>query len=299
MEPWVLVTILAAAVQTLRFVLQKRLKRLGLSDTGATFARFLFAAPLAALALTTLLVSRGDPLPPLSGAFWVHAILGGLCQILATLCTVAMFSERAFAVGIAFTKTETVQVAAFSALILAEPVSAAGLVAILVGTAGLVVMSRPAAGWRAAGRGGGRVVALGLGAGGLFGLSAIGYRAATLEIGHDDALTRALVALACVTAFQVGAMAVWMRLRQPGEVGRVLRVWRPVLPVGVTGVLGSLGWFTAFAMQNAAYVRAVGQIELIFSVAASVLFFRERLRRSEVAGILLIGLSIVGIVLLR
>ncbi|MFN4172683.1 MAG: EamA/RhaT family transporter, partial [Pseudorhodobacter sp.] len=47
MELWVIVTILAAAVQTLRFSLQKRLKGLGLSTAGATFSRFLFAVPLA------------------------------------------------------------------------------------------------------------------------------------------------------------------------------------------------------------------------------------------------------------
>jgi uncharacterized membrane protein len=59
--------------------------------------------------------------------------------------------------------------------------------------------------------------------------------------------------------------------------------------------LGSLGWFTAFALTNAAYVRALGQIELVFSYLSAVFFFRERVTRIEVIGI---GMLILGIVVL-
>lgn len=297
MELWIIITILASAVQTLRFVLQKRLKSLGLSTAGATFSRFLFAAPLAAGATLGLMRLHDAAFPALGTTFWAYAIMGGLAQIVATFCTVALFSERSFAVGIAFTKTETVQVAAFSALLLGEPVSHFGLAAILLGTLGVVVLSRPPGGWRSEGMFN-RATVLGILAGGFFGLSAIGYRGATLEIDHPDGLFRAVVALACVTAFQTLIMALWLRWREPGEVRRVGKAWRATLPVGITGVLGSAGWFFAFALQNAAYVRSVGQIELIFSILASVLFFRERPRRMEVIGMVLLALSIVAIVLI-
>ena len=136
MELWVTVTLAAAAVQTVRFALQKRLKAVGLSTAGATFSRFLWAVPLAAAATGALMSVRGYDLPALSPAFWTFVVLGGLGQIIATFCTVALFSERSFAAGIAFTKTETVQVAVFSALFLGEAVSAAGMAAIVVGLAG-------------------------------------------------------------------------------------------------------------------------------------------------------------------
>ncbi len=297
MELWVIVTILAAGVQTLRFMLQKRLKGLGLSTGGATFSRFLYAAPLAGVGLTALLVWHDAPFPALSARFWTFAILGGLGQIIATFCTVALFSERSFAVGIAFTKTETIQVAAFSALVLGDTVSAPGFAAIVIGTLGVLLLSRPAQGWRAGGFFN-RATGLGILAGALFGLSAIGYRGATLEITHPDALLRATAALACATAFQALSMALWLRWREPGEVSRVIGAWRATLPVGVTGVLGSLGWFTAFALQNAAYVRSVGQVELVFSILISVLVFRERARTAEIIGMALLVASILGIVLL-
>lgn len=297
MEPWVIVTLAAAAVQTLRFTLQKRLKGLGLSTGGATFARFLFGAPLALAGLAALLAWHQTPFPHLTARFWTFAILGGLGQIVATFCTVALFSERSFAVGIAFTKTETIQVAAFSALVLGEGVSAPGLAAILVGASGVVLLSRPAQGWRAGGILN-RATVLGILAGALFGLSAIGYRGATLEIAHPDPLFRATAALAMATSFQALATALWLGWREPGEVRRVLASWRATALVGLTGVLGSLGWFTAFALQNAAYVRSLGQVELIYSILVSALIFRERPRRIEILGMGLLALSIVAIVLL-
>jgi drug/metabolite transporter (DMT)-like permease len=293
MDLWVIVTLAAAAVQTLRFLLQKRLKGLGLSTGGATFSRFLFGAPLA-LAGLGLQLAFGQTLPMPTAAFWGFVVVGGVSQIVATFCTVALFSERSFAVGIAFTKSETVIVALFSALILAEPVPPAGLVAILVGTAGVLVLSRPAQGWghlRAD-----RAMALGLTAGALFGLSSIGYRGATLEVAADSALFRATVALAAVSVFQTLAMRLWLAWCEPAETGRVLAAWRSTALVGLTGMLGSLGWFVAFALMNAAYVRSLGQIELVFSLAVSMLVFHERVRPREILGIGLLAAGIIGIV---
>jgi len=295
MELWVIATVAAAAVQTIRFMLQKRLKGIELSTGGATFSRFLFAVPLACFGVAVLVWLRGYSIPPLGLTFWAFAIAGGVGQIIATFCTVALFSERSFAVGIAFTKTETVQVALFSAVFLAEAVSGLGVVAILIGLAGVLLLSRPPDGW-IAGKIFNRATVLGLLAGAFFGMSAIGYRGATLEIANDDPLFRAMLALACVTAFQSVAMALWLRWREAGEVGRVLGAWRATLPVGVTGVLGSLGWFTAFALQNAAYVRSVGQVELIFSILVSMLVFGEKPKAREVAGMALLVVSIVLIV---
>ncbi len=63
MEPWVIVTIAAAAMQTLRFSVQKRLKTLGLSTAAATASRFVFAAPLAVAGTVALMTWRGYGLP--------------------------------------------------------------------------------------------------------------------------------------------------------------------------------------------------------------------------------------------
>ena len=145
MPLWILATLAAALVQTGRFALQKHLKSAGLTTAGATFARFVFAAPLALALAAALLAADGQGLPALSGRFWLAALGGGLGQILATTATVALFARRNFAAGIAFTKTETVLVALFSAVFLGEAVSGAGFAAILVGLAGVLLLSLPKA----------------------------------------------------------------------------------------------------------------------------------------------------------
>ncbi len=294
MSLWIPITLAAAAMQTLRFMLQKQLKGLGLSTGGATFARFLFGAPLAAaLALGAFAVSGAD-WPGLSPRFWAFALTGGLAQIVATFCIVALFSLRNFAVGIAFTKTETVQLALFSAMILGETVSATGAVAIAIGLVGVILLSR----------GGGAAVAfdpratgLGILAGGLFGISAIGYRGATLELLPLGFFLRAALTLAVVATAQSLAMTLWLAWREPGEITRVWAAWRRTVLVGLTGSLGSLGWFTAFSLQNAAYVRALGQVEIVFTLLASALVFRERLAGCEAIGIALVVASLVVLVL--
>lgn len=294
MSAWVILTIMAAAVQTLRFMLQKQLKGVGLSTGGATFSRFLFAAPIACVFAAIVLRTLGGGLPQAGPSFWAFVTLGALAQIVATFLTVALFSLRNFAVGIAFTKTEVVQVAAFSVVLLAEAVTAFGWLAILLGFLGVVLLSKgPERGARLFGR----PALYGLAAGALFGLSAIGYRGATLALEPLPFFARAIAALAAATVIQSIVMAAWLAWREPGELGRVVGAWRRTLPVGVTGMAGSLCWFAAFALQNAAYVRALGQVEIVFTMLASVLFFRERLAPREGAGILLVIFSVIAIVL--
>jgi len=96
---------------------------------------------------------------------------------------------------------------------------------------------------------------------------------------------------------QSAIMLVWLVWREPGEVTRVLGLWRKTVWVGVTGAFGSLGWFAAFSLQNAAYVRALGQVEMVFMVAVSTLVFRERFQLREGLGIALIVASVLIIVL--
>lgn len=109
MELWIFASVAAALFQTVRFMLQKVLSMDVLSTSGSTFARFAYAAPAATLATLAYLWLRGVPFPALDGWFWFYAWLGGVSQILATVCVVALFRQRNFAVGITFKKTEVIQ----------------------------------------------------------------------------------------------------------------------------------------------------------------------------------------------
>ena len=113
-----------------------------------------------------------------------------------------------------------------------------------------------------------------------------------MQIDSADVILRAGVTLAMVTAYQTGITALWLAWREKGEIGRVVASWRVSSLVGVTSMCGSFGWFLAFALQNAAYVKAVGQVELVFTFLASYFIFKERSTRKEIFGIALIVLSI-------
>ena len=196
--------------------------------------------------------------------------------------------------GIAFTKSEVLLVALFSAAFLGERVSAGGLVVILLGIWGVLLVTRPKGGWR--GDFLNRATLLGLGAGCLFSVASVGSRAATLAVGNEDAFFRAAISLAAVTTFRTLLLLPWLIWFERGEVARIAAARRAAFWAGVTGMLTSVGWFWAFALMNNAYVRAVGHVELLFTLAVSIVVFHERPSRQEVVGIALLAVSIVGIV---
>ncbi len=297
MELWIVLSIAAAAFQTLRFMLQKQLSLATLSAGGATFARFAYSAPLVVAGVAGYLAWQGVAVPRLSGAFWGYALTGGLTQVLATWCVVALFSARNFAVGITFKKTEVILTALVGLIILGDRIAPAAWSAIVIGLIGVLILSDnaglPGVSLR---RIANRAAGLGLASGGFFAVSAVAYRGATLEIASDDPVLRAGIALAVVTTSQMLGMAAWLRWREAGQLAAVWRARRVAIWIGLTSMGGSLCWFTAFTLQAAALVFAVGQVEVIFSLLASVLVFRERTSPREVWGIALLTFSIVMLV---
>jgi drug/metabolite transporter (DMT)-like permease len=296
MDAWIAFSVAAAFAQTLRFMVQKQLTLAGLSPGGATFARFLYSAPVVGAAMLVYLGATGQDVPAMLGAFWGYALLGGFTQVLATMCTVALFAHRAFAVGITFKKTEVMLTAIVGLVVLGDRVSAAGWAALAVGLGGVLLLSDPPGGAGAGmGRFLNRAAGLGLLSGVFFAVSAVCYRGATLALGVEDLVLRAGWTLAMVTGSQLLGLAGWLAWRERGEILRVVRAWRAAGLVGLFSMVGSYCWFAAFSLQSAAHVFAVGQVELIFSLAVSVFVFRERVTGREVAGIALLAVSILAI----
>lgn len=292
MDAWIIITLGAALAQTLRFMVQKQLSLATLSGSGTTLARFIFAAPIVAVIALSYAALTDQPLPGTNPRFLMFAALGGICQILATNCVVALFKHRNFAVGITFKKTEVILAAVTSFLILGEAISWLGWLAILIGFAGVLLLSKPPEGGSIFNR----AVALGLTSGVIFSISAVSYRGATLALEGGDTMLRAGFTLALVTAFQTVVLATWLRFREPGQVRTVLVNWRTAIFISIFSFIGSYAWFAAYYLQNAAFVNAVGQAELIFSLLASTLFFRERVSNRELLGIAVLAVSIIAIV---
>jgi len=298
MELWIVVTIAAAFFQTVRFMLQKLLSASALSSAGATFARFLYSAPMVVVFLALYCVATDSLLPATTLRYWLFALSGGLSQILATLCVVMLFQSRNFAVGITFKKTEVIQTALVGWVLLGESISSLGVGVIVIGLIGVLMLSEtPGLGgdwWR---RICNRASGLGVLSGFLFAISGVCYRGATLELASEDPLLRAGMTLACVTSAQLIAMALWLRLFEPGQISAVWGARRTAAWIGLTSMAGSFCWFTAFTLQTVAYVNALGQIELVFSLLATVFFFKEPITRRELYGLGVLSVSILGLIM--
>jgi len=298
MELWIPITIAAAFLQNLRSALQKHLQG-QLGTRGASFVRFGYGFPVAVLYVLSLHYFAGYPFPTLNWTFALWAVIGGLSQIFATIMLVHLFSLRNFAVGTAYSKTEPVQAAIFGFVLLGEKLAPGSIAAIVVGVIGvmLISMARLPLSWRnllVALTG--RTALIGIASGAVFGISAVAYRTASLSLGGPGPVMEAAVTLACVTTFQTLFMLVWMFWKDKREIVQVLLTWRSSSLVGLAGVVGSAGWFTAMTLQQVAYVRALGQIELVFTFMASYFLFHERVNRMELLGCLLIVCGILGLI---
>ena len=299
MSLWISISVAAAVFQTLRFMLQKVMAKQTLSAAGATFARFLYSAPIIVVLTTLYLDQTGQAWPDLSLQFWMYAATGGLAQVLATVCVVLVFKSRNFAVGITFKKTEVILAVLVGIVVLGDQVSWQGLGAIVLGLIGVLLLSSPAQigawHWRMMFN---RATGLGILSGALFAVSAVTYRGASLQLDMTDHWGRAGVTLAMVTSMQLTGMAIYLFLRERGEISAVWQARRVAGWIGILSMAGSFCWFTAFTLQNAAYVKAVGQIELIFSLLVTVLFFKEKISLREWIGVAVLGMSVLGMVVL-
>ncbi len=300
-ETWVPITVFAAFMQNARSALQKHLKG-RLTTLGASYVRFLYAAPLALLYLWALNGVGGKPLPSPNLTFLLYCVLGGVSQILFTVLLMWLFSFRNFAVGTTFSKTEVVQVAVLGLLILGDTVTPVGALAIAVAASGVVLLSAAQTRITAAAMVsslGEKSTLIGLASGAFLGASVVFFRGASLSLQHGDKIMAAAFTLAVSVVIQTVVMGLYIGLRERPTLKAVFVHWRWAAGVGLAGVLASIGWFTAFTLENAAYVRALGQVELIFTFAASVFFFRERTSRAEVIGIVLVAIGIVLLILDR
>lgn len=297
MPLWIPLTIAAAFLQNLRSTLQKQLTG-ELSATAATYVRFSYGLPVAALYLWGLHAFAGFAIPAPNLTFLAYCIFGGMAQIVGTVLLVALFAYRNFAVGTTYSKTETLQAALFGVVFLGDHPSAGAVAAILVSLAGVVAISMATLNLTAANFLRSlteRSTLMGIGTGACYGVAAVAYRGAALSLGRPDFLMPAAYTLLVVLTIQTIAMTIWLAVRAPGQLVSTLHAWKVSAGVGLAGALASMGWFTAMTIENAAYVRALGQIELVFTFASSHFLFRERTERLELIGIALV---IGGILLL-
>ena len=162
--------------------------------------RFFYGLPfaLAWLVVAWLAITPGRPLPAVTVSFLMWTVVASLTQIAATALLLRCMEERNFALGVAYAKTDVIQVALFGFVLLGDRIGAVALAAILVATAGVVLVSLPsgarsvaaiAQGWTS------RAALLGLGSGAAFAMAAVGYRGAALTLATPSIVIAAAYSL--------------------------------------------------------------------------------------------------------
>lgn len=289
---WAVFTVIAALGQVLRNAQQKELIQ-SLGTVGATHVRFLFGLPFGLLFLLLVLAATGLRLPPLSGAMLAWTVAAAVAQISATALLLAAMRERSFVVITAYSKTEPMQVAVFGLAFLGDGVSPSVAAAIVIATAGVLLVSWPrstggeAFTWQPA--------LLGIGSGAMFAIAAIGFRGGIQALDSPSFVVNATVTLALGLTIQTVLLSAYLWVRDRKTLLAILALWRPSLLAGFTGAFASQMWFLAFALETAAKVRTLALIEILFAQVLSRNLFKQTLASREAAGIALI---IAGVVLL-
>ncbi len=296
---WIPITLFAVVMQTVRTAGQKHLTA-HLDPIAITLVRFLFGLPFAAIYLACVAAWSGAKLPPLNGTFLGYTLLGGVAQIVATVLLIYLFSLRNFAVGTTYARTEAFLTAFIGAMFFGEWISFQGWTAIVISVAGVIVLTIARShvdSGSILGRLWNRAAAMGLGSGLGFALASLSIRKASLSFGMDDFLLSAGITLVIMIILQTLIMIVYVAIASPAQFAIIAGQWRVSLFVGITSALGSIGWFTAVTLERAAYVKSLGQVEFLFALVISTLFFRERTTGLELLGMLLVAAGVVVLLL--
>lgn len=294
---WIPFTIMAAFMQSWRNALQKQLRN-HVSTLGVTLARFIVALPLAALYLAGLYhVFPETAVPSFSNHFKGYVLIAALAQIAATAFMVMLFKTRNYAIGVGLAKSEAVIAAALGALFFAAPLSVMAWLGVVVGAVAVWLMSLnngtsdpDEAGLSF------ETITTGLASGLCFALCTLYIREAALTLRAQDVgfLISAAWVLFFVILTQTILLTLYLAWREPQTLKHLVTHKKLTASVSVFSFLGSIGWFTAMSLQTVALVKTLGQIEVLFTLAISAWWFKEKLKRTDYMGL---GLIVVGALL--
>ncbi len=299
---WIPIVLWAALAQTARNAAQRSLVSTA-GTLGATLARFLYGLPFAGAWVLALHAwpATAAAVPDFNAGYFGWLMLGAMGQLAATACLLAAMKQRNFVVGVAYSKTDALQVALFGTIFLHELPGWITTGAIALATAGVVLLSLPqktsvlkrgdASVWT------GPAALYGLASGAGFAFSAVGYRGAALQLPGVSPWLIGAWGVLWAQAAQSLLLGSWLALRSSDSLRATATAWRVSTLAGMAGALASIGWFTAFALTSAANVRTLGMVEVVFSYLVSHRLMQEKLARVERAGLFLVLAGLIALCL--
>ena len=284
---WVIFTVLAAFFQNLRTSLQKRLNK-NLSLVASAYVRFAFALPFALIVF--LLNFRSLDIVQIildQNNFIYYTFLGAIFQVIFTLLLLYLFKFSNFVVGTSLSKTEVIQIAIIEYIILKDKLNLFGIIGIIVATIGVIVITikdvklffRNFFS---------KVTLIGLTTGLILGLSVVYFRAAALSLENFSSnFDKAITTLFFGLFIQTAVVTTYLLIFEKSEFKKFYQNKVEICFTGLAGFLATLSWFFAFTLIQASFVRAVGQIEILFSYISSKYLFKEKITFIEIMGIII------------
>ena len=284
---WIVVTIIAAFFQNLRSSFQKKINK-DVSTIASTYVRFSFALPLA-LVLFFIYFRDINVIYDVINqpGFLINVTLASIFQVIFTFVLLYLFKFSNFVVGTSLSKTEVVQVAIFEYFILNEKLSKFGISGIIISTLGVIILSIKDLKLFLQNIFS-KTTLIGLISGLFLALSIVYFRSAALSLENfnsnfEKVITTLLFGLLIPTII----LTIYLLLFEKKEFIKLYNDKYDCMLIGVGGFFASLSWFYAFTLIQASFVRAVGQIELLFSYFSSRYFFKEKVRVTEIIGIII------------
>ena len=296
---WILISVIAAFFQNLRSGIQKNLNK-NISLVASTYVRFMFSLPFAAL-IFFFYFNGFEQLAILfqQKTFLIYVISGSLAQIFFTFVLLYSFQFSNFIVGTTLSKTEVVQISVLETLLFQDHFNNLTILGIIISTIGVIIFSTKDK----------QVLInnliskstlIGLFCGFLLALSVVCYRGATLHLEiFSNNFDKALSTLFVAVVFQSVIMTIYIFIVEKEQFKKMYEHKEQCILAGLSGFLATISWFYAFALMQAAIVRAVGQVELLFSYIASRYFFKEKISKIELLGIVIFILGIIILLLHR
>ena len=214
-----------------------------------------------------------------------------------TIILIKLFTLRSFAIGVAFSKTEVIQTTLLEIIIIGFILTSHVFLSIIIGFIGMLFMSKQ----KLIGKLGYNTlflkqVTLGVLCGIFLGLSSVLYKVALDSVITDLIYKKVLVLSFLALAFQSVIFGTYIVSTEGKQnVVKLFSIWKKGLPVGFFGCAATFCWFFAFSLVDATFVRAVGQLEIVFSVLITYIFYKERITGFELIGMSLITISILAL----
>jgi drug/metabolite transporter (DMT)-like permease len=284
---WVFFTLGAVVMQTFRNALQSKLSA-HMSTSGVTLSRFLFAPPIALIYLVLLYAFSNQAIPEFSSQFIFFVLLASVMQIFATSLMVILFKQKNFAIGAGLAKSEALVAGVLGTLFFGSQLNLFGWVGILIGAAAIFVLS-----------GGGRkgqlsvkTVIIGLACGTCFALTSLYVREASqlLDVPFPHSAAWVLLWVLCI---QTTLLVSYIAIKDKSTFVALKNNAKMTLATSTTSCLGSICWFSAMALQHVAYVKTLGQIEVLFTMVLATFWLKNKVKPQEIIGLLLIAAAAI------